>query len=116
MTLGYRRVARGYHPLHVAGALAVLETELEEELKGEDGPLALDLLRGEIKFESNRARVWAASRDLGFYFEEPDPDSSAEQCVRALRRLAEALRDLARRAVRPTTNGNAADDEEDDPE
>jgi hypothetical protein len=102
-----------FHPLYFANALEVLRTELEDELKGEDAPLALSLLRLELGFATDQARTWAASRGLAFDFPEPDPECAAQECLFMLRGLAVALRDLASRAPLPATNDNSADDDND---
>lgn len=95
------------HPKHLADALDVLQSELDDELKGEDAGHALSLLRLELVFAVDQARAWAAERGLSFNFVKPAPDCSAQECLILLRSLADVLRELASRTSMGVMNDNA---------
>ena len=95
------------HPLHLANALDVLCVELGKELKGDDAQQALSLLRLELGFAAGQGQAWAADHDLDFDYAKPGPACDAEECLRLMPRLADALRDLAsREAVARNDNGS----------
>lgn len=105
-------MAAEFEPLSFADALEVLRTELEQELSGPDGPVALAVLRHEIGFVVAHARTWASEHGSRFDFVDPPPDYDAVHCVLILRRLASDLRELARRVGLRVVNDNAGDGED----
>lgn len=100
-------MAGRFEPWSFADALEVLRTELEQELAGPDGQVALAVLRLEIGFVVAQARTWAAERGSRFDFVDPPPTCDAVDCVLILRRLASDLRELARRDGQRVGNDNA---------
>lgn len=100
-------------PAHLANALEVLHSELEDELKGEDAEQALPLLRLELAFAVDQARAWAAERGMSFDFPKPDPECSALECLLLLRSVADVLRELASRASMGVMNDNGWPDDDD---
>jgi hypothetical protein len=98
----------GFDPLSFADALDVLRTELEEELSGADGQIALTVLRLEIGSVVTQARAWALGRGSRFDFVDPPPNCDAVDCVLILRRLASDLRALARRDGLRVRNDNGS--------
>ena len=104
-----------FDPLSFADAVEVLRTELEQELSGPDGPVALAVLRHEIHFVVAQARTWASKHGSRFDFVDPPPDYDAVHCLLILRRLASDLRELARRVGLRVVNDNdnaSADEDE----
>jgi hypothetical protein len=99
-------MAGRFDPWSFADALEVLRTELEHELSGPDGPVALAVLRLEIGFVVAQARAWALERGARFDFGDPPQNCDAVDCILVLRRLANDLRELARRDGQRVGNDN----------
>jgi Ni,Fe-hydrogenase III large subunit len=91
-----------FFPAKVAGALRVLETELRQELEGENRAQALRALRRELRRIADQARAFADRNGLSVESvpDAPPAGASVEQCIAGLRRLEAALRRLARNATR----------------
>lgn len=106
-------MAGQFDPWSFADALEVLRTELEQELFGPDGPVALAVLRLQIGFVVAQARTWALERGCRFDFVDPPHDCDAVDCILVLRRLSGDLRDLARRDGQRVGNDNAGSGEGD---
>jgi len=89
----------GFDPAKVAAALRVLETELRDELGGEDAARALRALRRELGRVVSLARAWAARYELPVdgIPDPPSPGADAAECIACLRRLAVELRRLGAR-------------------
>ena len=103
-----------FDPIRVADALAVLESELRDELKGEHAAQALVLLRFELARVATEARAWAERQDLPVQLIPglPPAGASIEEHVAYLRHLAGELRQLAGHPKKSRNQPSSVPDQE----
>jgi hypothetical protein len=85
-----------FDPLNIAAALGVLDSELRDELAGEDADHTVHLLRAELANVATRARAWVERQNIPIECipEPPEPHWNAQQCRQLLLRLAAVLQCL----------------------
>jgi hypothetical protein len=107
-------IATDFDPRSFANALDMLRAELEGELSGPDPQVALQTLKREIGSVVAQARSWAIDHGSRFDFIEAPANCDAVDCILVLRRLADALRELAARDALRVVNDNATAGEGED--
>lgn len=101
-------MATAFDPWSCADAFDLLRTELELELSGTDGEVAVEALLLKIGAVIALAQTWALERGSHFDFVDPPPNCDAVYCILMLRRLASDLRELARRVGPHVGNDNGS--------